>query len=166
MTVVTASNLTPRWPQIAPKNIYNFKFFWGENTPRPPSTWSAFGALGPLKLLKYEYTLTYGWLRHCPREICYSSQDLWYTQSQTGRPTYDVVWGSQQSRPVTATGMSAAAAWHPEGDEYSRSQRQLVPLDAPDVALRGQRLMAYKERLRQEEGRASQETGWARPSNR
>ncbi len=30
---------------------------------------------------------------------------------------YDVVWGSQQSRQVTATGMSAAAAWQPEGDD-------------------------------------------------
>ncbi len=79
---------------------------------------------------------------------------------------YDVVWGSQQTRPVTATGMSAAAAWQPEGDDYSRSQRQPVPLDAPDVALRGQRLMPYKERLRREEGRASQEIGRARPSNR
>ncbi len=35
MTVVTASNLTPRWPQIAPPNIYNFKFSWGENPPPP-----------------------------------------------------------------------------------------------------------------------------------
>ncbi len=40
-----------------------------------------------------------------------------------------MVWGSQQSRPVTATGMSAAAAWHPEGDDYFRNQRQPVPLD-------------------------------------
>ncbi len=56
---------------------------------------------------------------------------------------------------MTATGMSTAAAWHPEGDDYSRTQRHPVPLDAPDVALRGQRLMAYKERLRREEGQAS-----------
>ncbi len=48
-----------------------------------------------------------------PEGDCYSSRDLWYTQSQTSRPMYDVVWGSQQSRPWTATGMSAAAAWHP-----------------------------------------------------
>ena len=67
-----------------------------------------------------------------------------------------MVWGSQQSRTKTATGMSAAAA----------SQCHPVPLDAPDVALRGQRLMAYEERLRREEGRISQETGRARPSNR
>ncbi len=50
---------------------------------------------------------------------------------------YDVVWGSQQTRPVTATGLSAAAAWQPEVDDYSRSQRQSVPLAAPDVTLRG-----------------------------
>ncbi len=62
--------------------------------------------------------------------------------------------------------MSAAAAWHPEGDDYSRSQRHPVPLDAPDVALRGQRLMAYEERLRREEGRVSLETGRAWLSNR
>ncbi len=29
-----------------------------------------------------------------PEGDCYSSRDLWYTQSQTSRPTYDVVWGS------------------------------------------------------------------------
>ncbi len=101
-----------------------------------------------------------------PEGDCYRSRDPWYTQSQTSRPTYDVVWGSQQSRPVTAAGMSAAAAWQPEGDDYSRSQRLPVPLDALDVALRDQRLMAYEERLRQEEGRGSQEIGWARPTNR
>ena len=88
-----------------------------------------------------------------PEGDCYSSRDPWYTQSQTSRPMHDVVRGSQQSRLVTATGMSAAAAWHPEGDDYSRTQPHSVPLDAPDVALQGQRLMAYEERLRREEGR-------------
>ncbi len=68
-----------------------------------------------------------------PEGNCNSSRDPWYTQLQTSRATYDVVWGSQQSRPRIATGMSAAAAWHPEGDGYSRSQRHPVPLDAPDV---------------------------------
>ncbi len=99
-----------------------------------------------------------------PKGDCYISRDPWYTQSQTSRPTYDVVWGSQQSRPMTATGMSAAATWHPEGNDYSRTQRHPVPLDAPNVALRGQRLMAYEERLRREEG--SQESDRARPSSR
>ncbi len=70
-----------------------------------------------------------------PEGDCYNSRDPWYTQSQTSRSTYDVVWGSQQSRPMTATGMSAAAAWHPEREDYSRSQRHPVPLDAPDAAL-------------------------------
>ncbi len=79
---------------------------------------------------------------------CCSSRDPWYTQSQTSRPTYNVVWGSQQSRPMTAIGMSAAAAWHLEGNAYSRTQRHPVPLDSSDVALRGQRLMAYEARLR------------------
>ncbi len=62
--------------------------------------------------------------------------------------------------------MSAATAWQSEEDDYSRSQRHPVPLDAPDVALRGQRLMAYEEKLRREEGRASQEIGRARPASR
>ncbi len=111
---------------------------------------------------------TYGETDDCcePEGECYSSRDPWYTQSQTSRPTYDVVWGSQQSRPMTDTGMSAAATWHPEGNNYSRTERHPVPLDAPDVALRGQRLMAYEERLRREEGQASQEMGRARPSSR
>ncbi len=54
-----------------------------------------------------------------PEDECYSSRNPWYMQSQSSRPAYDVVWGSQQSRPKTATGMSAAATWHPEGDDYS-----------------------------------------------
>ena len=110
---------------------------------------------------------TYGETDDCcePKGDCYSSQGPWYTQSQTGRPTYDVVWGSQQSRLMTATGMSAAATWHPERDDCSRTQRHPVPLDAPDVALRGQRLMAYEERLRREEGQVRQESGRARPSS-
>ncbi len=65
------------------------------------------------------------------------------------RLTFDIVWGSQPSRPMTATGMSAAAGTsdppNPDGDGYSGAQRHLVPLDAPDVALRGQRLLAYGE---------------------
>ncbi len=100
------------------------------------------------------------------RVIVSNSQEPWYTQTQTSRPTYNVVWGSQQFRLVTSTGLSAAAAWHPEGDDYLRTQRHNVPLDATNVALRDQRLMAYEERLRQEGGQASQESGRARPSSR
>ncbi len=74
------------------------------------------------------------------------------------------MWGSQQSRPMTATGMSAAATSDPDGDGYSRTQRHPVPLDAPNVALQGQRLMAYGERLRREEEQITQESGRARPT--
>ncbi len=106
---------------------------------------------------------TYGETDECcePEDDCYGSQDPWYTQSQTSRPRYDVVWGSQQPRPMTATGMSATAALNPEGNDYSRTQRHPVPLDAPDIALQGQRLMAYEERLRREKGQISQESGRA-----
>ena len=91
---------------------------------------------------------TYGETADCcePEDECYSSRDLWYTQSQTSRPTYDVVWDSKQSRPMTATGMSAAAVCHPKGSDYSRIQHHPIPLDAPDVALRCHRLI--EERLR------------------
>ncbi len=71
---------------------------------------------------------------------------------------------------MTATGMSAAAATseppHPDGDGYSGAQRHPVPLDAPDVVLRGQRLLAYGERLRREEAEIIQEPGRARPTGR
>ncbi len=66
---------------------------------------------------------------------------------------------------MTATGMSATAMLNPEGNGYLRTQHHPVPLDAPDVALRGQRLMAYGERLRREEGQISQEPGRARPTS-
>ncbi len=65
---------------------------------------------------------------------------------------------------MTATGMSAAATLDTEADGYSRTQRHPVPLDAPDVALQGQRLMAYEERLRREEEQITQESGRARPN--
>ena len=63
---------------------------------------------------------------------------LWYIQSQANRPTFDVVWGSQPSRPMMATGMSVAAATldllNPDGDSYSGAQHHHVHLDVPDVA--------------------------------
>ncbi len=65
---------------------------------------------------------------------------------------------------MTATGISAAATSDPDGDGYSRTQHHPVPLDAPDVALRGQRLMAYGERLCQEEEQITQVSGRARPT--
>ena len=71
---------------------------------------------------------------------------------------------------MTAAGMSAAAATsdppNPNGDGYSGAQRHPVPLDAPDIALRGQRLLAYGERLRHEEAEIIQEQGWARLAGR
>ncbi len=38
-----------------------------------------------------------------------------------------------------------------EENAFHGARRQPVPLDAPDVALRGKRLLAYGERLRREE---------------
>ncbi len=109
----------------------------------------------------------YGGTDECcdPEHDCYGSRDPWYTQSQTSRPTFDVVWGSQQSQLMTATGISAAATSDPDRDGYLRTHHP-VPLDAPDVALRGQRLMAYGERLRREEEQITQESGRALPTGR
>ncbi len=67
---------------------------------------------------------------------------------------------------MTATGMSATATLNPEGNDYLRTQHHPVPLDAPDVALQGQRLMAYGERLCREEGQISQEESRAHPTGR
>ncbi len=71
---------------------------------------------------------------------------------------------------MTATVRSAAAATsdplNPDGDGYSGAQRHTVPLDAPDVALRGQRLLAYGERVRGEEAEIIQEPGQARLTGR
>ncbi len=60
--------------------------------------------------------------------------------------------------------MSAATTSDPDGNGYSGAQRHPVLLDAPDVALRGQTLMAYEERLRREEAKITQEPGRARPT--
>ncbi len=68
---------------------------------------------------------------------------------------------------MAATGMSAAAAIpdppNPDGDGYSEVQRHLVPLDTPDVALRGQRLLGYGDRLRHKEAEIIKEPGRPRP---
>ena len=108
----------------------------------------------------------YGGMDECcdPEDDWYGSRDPWYMQSQMSRPTFDVVWGSQQSRPMTATGISAAATSDPDGDGYSGTQHHAVPLDAPNVALQDQRLMAYGERLRREEEQITQEPGRVRPT--
>ncbi len=67
---------------------------------------------------------------------------------------------------MTVTGISAAATSDPDGDGYSGTQRHPVPLDAPEVALRGQRLMAYGERLCRKEEEIAQESGRAHPTGR
>ncbi len=50
-----------------------------------------------------------------------------------------------------------------EGNALHGARRQSVPLDAPDVALRGQRLLVYGERLRWEEIEAGLARHPARP---
>ncbi len=67
---------------------------------------------------------------------------------------------------MIATGMSATATSDLDGNGYARTQQHPVPLDAPDVALRGQRLMAYGERLCRKEEQIIQGSGRARPSGR
>ncbi len=64
----------------------------------------------------------YGGTDECcdPDSDCYATRDPWYTQAQMNRPMFDIVCGSQTSRLMTATGMSAAAATsdppNPDGD--------------------------------------------------
>ncbi len=83
---------------------------------------------------------------------CYIVRDPWYTQSQPGRPCPETVWGYRSAMSRRApepdrpndTGPGEESAFH-------GVRCQPVPLDAPDIALRGQRLLAYGERLRREE---------------
>ena len=82
----------------------------------------------------------------------YIVRDPWHTQSQSGRPCPETVWGyrAAMSRNVPEPDRANVAA--PKEESASQgARRQPVPLDAPDVALRGQRLLAYGERLRREE---------------
>ncbi len=66
--------------------------------------------------------------------------------------------------PLTASGISAATVTSdPDGDGHFRAQHHPVPLDVPDVALRRQRLLAYRGRLHREEAEIIQEPGRARP---
>ncbi len=110
----------------------------------------------------------YGGTDECcdPDSDYYTTRDSRYTHSQLNRPTFDIVWGSQTSQPPTATGMSAAAAISEPPNPDDGAQRHPVPLDAPDVALRGQRLLTYGEkRLCREEAGTIQEPGRARPTD-
>ncbi len=67
---------------------------------------------------------------------------------------------------MIATGISAAAIADRDGNGYAGTQCHPVPLDAPDVALRGQRLRAYAERLCRGEKESIRESGRARPTGR
>ena len=101
---------------------------------------------------------TYGVDRGCatdygePEMSGYIVRDPWYTQSQPGRPCPEAVWGNRTttSRNVPEPDRTNATARR-EGGASQGVRCQSVPLDAPDAALRGQRLLAYGERLRREE---------------
>ncbi len=85
----------------------------------------------------------------------YAARDPWYTQPQSNRPFLETVWVNRMAAPRIAPVMSAVSASvdpaTAEGDPCYAGRRRPVPLDAPDVALRGQRLLAYGERLQREE---------------
>ncbi len=94
-------------------------------------------------------------------------RDLWYMQSQLGRPCPETIWGHRMPRsaptpnavpaPVYPAPNAVPASVDPvpgEGDLIRGARRHPIPLDAPDVALRGQRLLAHGERLRREEAEA------------
>ena len=102
-----------------------------------------------------------------PEADCYLARYPWHTQSQSGRPCPETVWGyrTAMSRSVPAP----SAVIEPSrpnviapGEEsaFPGARRHPVPLDAPDVALRGQRLLAYGERLRWEEAEAVNPAAW------
>ncbi len=101
---------------------------------------------------------TYGVERSCttdygePEADGYIARDPWYTQSHPGRPCPETMWGyrTAMSRDVPDPDRHAVPA-HRDEDASQGARRKQVPLDAPDVALRGERLLAYGERLCQEE---------------
>ncbi len=68
----------------------------------------------------------------------YVARDLWHTQSHPGRPCPEAVWGYQtaMSREVPEPDRHPVPAPREE-DASHGARRQQVPLDAPDVALRG-----------------------------
>ncbi len=101
---------------------------------------------------------TYGVDRSCaadygePEMDGYIARDPWYTQSQSGRPCPETVWGYRTAISSNVPESDRANVVAPrEENAFQGARRQPVPLDAPDVALRGQRLLAYGERLRREE---------------
>ena len=96
-----------------------------------------------------------------PEASYYVDRDPWYTQSQSGRPCPETVWGYRTTMPRSVPAPNAmmeparpilVAAG--EESMIHGAGRHPVPLDASDVTLWGQRLLAYGERLRLEEGEA------------
>ncbi len=101
----------------------------------------------------------------------YMARDPWCTQSQSGRPCPETVWGYRTAMSRSVPEPDQPNATVPgEENAFHGARHQPVSLDAPDVALRGQRLLAYGERLRWEEieagnpaaghGRHSARPGW------
>ncbi len=96
-----------------------------------------------------------------PEADCYTHRDPWYTQSQSGRPCPETVWGYRtamsRSLPVPNDVIEPNrpnVAASGEESALRGTGRYPVPLDAQDVALWGQRLLAYEERLWREETEA------------
>ncbi len=82
----------------------------------------------------------------------YTARDPWYMQSQPGRPCPETVWGYRTAISSNSPEPDRANVVAPREENASQgARRQPVPLDAPDVVLRGQRLLAYGERLRRKE---------------
>ncbi len=90
-----------------------------------------------------------------------------YSPSQPN-PFFDMAWGSQMAAPIAVAGINVTATpadpMPLKEDCRYGAQRYPVPLDALDVALRGQRLLGYGERLcRDEAGIAAAESGRDHP---
>ncbi len=84
----------------------------------------------------------------------YYDRDPWYLQSQLGRPCPEAVWGYRTAMPRSAPAPNVVIeptrpVMTVPGEEGTirGARHHPVPLDAPDVALTGQRLLAYGERL-------------------
>ncbi len=78
--------------------------------------------------------------------------DPWYTQSRSCTPCPETMWGNRTAMPSNVPEPDRPNVTMPGAEGTSHGARhQTVPLDAPDVALRGQRVLAYGERLRREE---------------
>ncbi len=91
-----------------------------------------------------------------PENNYYVDRDPWYPQSQLGRPCPEAVWGDRTAMPRSAPTPNVViepTVLTAPGEEGTirGARHHPVPLDAPDVALRGQRLLAYGERLQREE---------------